>query len=360
MLSKADPVIHSILVRAPNWIGDCIMSSRAIHHLRRLFPDSRIDLICRPHLVDLFRLGIPLDRIITVQTGNSRERIAATVKTIRRQGTAYDLGLLFTNSFASALEFRLAGIRRCLGYARDGRAFLLSHAQPNPGPIHQTDYYERLLQAFGRPLPLPVANPLRIPDEKKDELDRRLQQLGVNLKPAPIVIAPGAAFGSAKQWLKERFAAVIRRMMEDYPERTVVCLGGQAERPLIQEILTGLDSSVCCNLAGLLPLDLSLTLIAGAVCALANDSGLMHAAWALNVPLLALFGPNDPQVSGPLAADSRVIYKAVECSPCPHRHCPIDHRCMTAISVDEVVQGLADLLALREKTAVGQTGGTGG
>ena len=343
-LSRAETDIHHVLVRAPNWIGDCIMASRALHRLRDLYPDSRIDLICRPHLLPLFRLGQPLDQVIAAPVFSGREKILACASLIRQRGFRYDLGVLFTNSFSTALTFRLGGVRRIIGYARDGRSFLLHHALSRPETAHQTDRYDQLLSALGASAPAVSFPFLRIPQGLALNLESRMIRLGISLEPAPIVIAPGAAYGPAKRWPMERFAKVIDILAAAYPQRMILCLGGSEEAVQIEALLEGNNPARTRNLAGVLPLDEAVALIARAACVLANDSGLMHAAWAFDVPLLAIFGPTDPSKSRPLSNRSRVIYKKAECSPCPHRRCPVDHRCMNAITVEEVVQEIQKLL----------------
>lgn len=344
LLSKADDTSGAILVRAPNWIGDCIMSLRALHGLRSLFPHSRIDLFCRPQLAELFQLGVPLDGVFSPSMKGGRESLLGSVSLIRRRKVFYGLGLLFTNSFATALEFRLAGIRHCVGYAADGRSVLLRQALRPPPFLHQTERYDHLLRAFTPSAPIPPAALLVIPDNKKRELREKLAGLGLNLDQPPVVIAPGAAYGTAKRWPKERFSKLIDGLASSLPRRKILCLGAASEGGLVEDIVAGLDPRHVWNLAGKLPLDLAVALIGQSACVLANDSGLMHVAWAQDIPLLALFGPNDPRVSGPAGVRSRIIYKGAECSPCKHRHCPIDHRCMTAISVEEVHKTLLELL----------------
>jgi len=332
------------LVRAPNWIGDCIMVSRALFRIRTIFPESRIDLICRPHLASLFRLGQPIDDVIIVPVIERREKVLACSSLIRRRDMRYDLGILFTNSFSTALSFRLGGVRWRLGYGRDCRSFLLSRAIPRPGNVHQIDYYDHLLTVLDGPLPPAPERFLRIPKELDDSLSVRMVQMGIPMEPAPIIIAPGAAYGPAKCWPVERFSQVVERLVVDYPERMILCLGGRDEEDLIGEIMKTLKTNRVRALAGTLALDEALALIARAACVLANDSGLMHAAWALDVPLLAIFGPTDPRGSRPLSPRSRLIHKRAECAPCLHRRCPIDHRCMTSITVDEVVCVMKELL----------------
>lgn len=345
MQSKAESDTARILVRSPNWIGDCIMSSRMLHRLRSLYPEANIDLLCRPHLSGIFEMGIPVDRIMTTVMSGTREHPLATAKLIRQSRPAYDLGFLLTNSFLTALEFRLAGVRRRIGYARDGRSWLLSSSLKTPSSGHQLDLYDHLLSPLTQELPPVPSSLLRVPSHFQDELDHRLTRLGIELDEPPWIMAPSAAYGTAKQWPLERFAGVMRGLLEHFPRRSVLCLGGPGDRDLVQTLFRGMNSDRAHNLAGRLPLTLSMALISRAAGVLANDSGLMHAAWALDVPLVAVFGPNDPQVSGPRSSSARVLYKKAECSPCRHRHCPIDHRCMTAITVEETLEamiGLAD------------------
>ena len=150
-------------------------------------------------------------------------------------------------------------------------------------------------------------------------------------------VNPGAAYGSAKCWLPERFRAVVEKLAKR-PNTYVLCFADQAGTPLVNAICEGMPPSVI-NLAGATSLRELIALIECCTVFLTNDSGPMHIAAALKVPLVALFGSTNEIATGPYQ-HGQVIHKHVECSPCLKRTCPIDFRCMKRIEVDEVYEAL--------------------
>ncbi len=332
----------STVIRSPNWIGDGIMCLPAIRAFKSSFPDERLAVAAKRYLADLF-LNIPeIDEILPLPDRWTPRSIAAAIGEFRHRG--FQRGILFTNSFSSALFFRLAGIRSLAGYARDGRGFLLrDRVPPPPAGGHHQHYYLNIighLAAKSSDRSFPAV--LVISAEEKERAADWLREKGISSERPLLAVSPTAAFGSAKAWLPDRFREVIRRWLEKFPEAAVLLLGGGSERERIAAIADGLPGSVL-NLAGALDLRRSLAVLSRCRLFVGNDSGLMHAAAALSVPLVAVFGPTEPGRTAPLAGRFRLLHHPVECAPCRRRECPADHRCMTAVGVDEVLAAATEL-----------------
>jgi heptosyltransferase-2 len=191
---------------------------------------------------------------------------------------------------------------------------------------------------------------LIIPEEEKETIRLLLAELGINVSKGLIGISPSAAYGSAKQWLPERFGDLIKRIRKETTDCEFLLFGSSKEREKISEIIDSIDhkNDKIHNLAGRLRLRESITAISFCDVFVSNDSGLMHVASSLRVPLVAIFGPTQPQQTAPLLEANKnikILYHPVPCAPCLHRDCPLDHRCMKAISVEEVFDALASLLS---------------
>ena len=316
-----------ILVRATNWIGDAVMSLPALRALRGRFPEAEITVLARPWVAALYEGERSVDRLISITSRWG----------IRREG--FDLAVVFPNSFESALQVFLAGARRRVGYARDGRSLLLTTAVPVARVGHERDYYLELLRRAGLIESVPKVTEIRFDgiEEARERGQQLFRSRGVD--PPVLGVSPGAAYGMAKRWLPERFAEAAGRIGGG----SIAIFGSEAERGLCEQI-----AAVCGgeNLAGATTLREFIDMTAACRMFLSNDSGAMHIAAAMGVPSVTVFGPTDETATGPSSALARIVREPVECAPCKLRECPIDHRCMTRVSVDRVVQeasGLAHL-----------------
>jgi heptosyltransferase-2 len=245
------------------------------------------------------------------------------------------------NAFEAAAIARLAAIPRRIGYARDGRAWLLTDAIPVPRageiPRHERFYYLELLRRAGIVDEIPPAPAIQLEgaEAAAREGAARFEQLGI--PPAAIGVSPGAAYGGAKRWLSERFAQTARRLQETQAG-PIVLFGSADERPLCESVAESIRAAggQVWNLAGQTSLGEFIQLAAACRLFLTNDSGAMHIASALGVPTVAVFGATDDSTTGPAGECARVLRQPVECSPCLLRECPIDHRCMTGVTVERV------------------------
>jgi heptosyltransferase-2 len=262
----------------------------------------------------------------------------------------FDTAILLQNAFEAAAISYVAGIPERIGYGRDGRGFLLTRAipVPKPGeiPRHESFYYLELLRRAGIIDELPQNDAIRLegaPTARASGLDR-FHQLG--LGETVIGVSPGAAYGTAKRWLPERFADSAIRVANELGA-AVAIFGSKDERNLCQSVATSISASIVKpvkNFAGETSLAEFIDLAAACRVYLTNDSGAMHIASALGVPTVAIFGATDDQATGPTGPLAKVVREPVECSPCLKRECPIDHRCMTRVSAARVADTALELL----------------
>jgi heptosyltransferase-2 len=319
----------NILVRATNWVGDAVMSLPALQAIRERFSTARITILAKPWVADLYARESFADEVI-LYNGESPWRTGHLLRT--RQ---FDCAILLQNAFEAAWIAWLARIPARIGYKRDGRQLLLTHAVnvPKRGeiPRHERFYYLEMLRRAGVIDTLPVSEGIR--------LERGASANGKRM----IGVSPGAAYGTAKRWLPERFAEAAGKLATARGA-SIALFGSKTERKLCEEVAQRLAGQEVINYAGETTLAQFIDLAAGCELFLTNDSGSMHIASALGVPTVAIFGATDDTTTGPTGPKARVVRQPVDCSPCLLRQCPIDHRCMTGVSAERVVKEALELL----------------
>jgi heptosyltransferase-2 len=334
--------LDAVLVMGPNWIGDAVMSLPTLANLRRGLPKARIDLLVPRRVAPLFDDHPHLDRVIIRDERQPWRTRLAQVMALRHCG--YQMVVLLPNSFRAALDAWLLHSPIRLGYATDGRRWLLTHAvQGAEGPPpHQIDAYLQLVAAMQ--LPIVERVPTLAPASRADSQAEQLWAVqGWGEADEVIGICPGAAFGPAKRWRPERFAALADRLLASGRFR-VVFFGSPEEVPLVQLIQAQMRRQAA-SLAGQDTLGSFMALAARCVVVIANDSGSMHIANAVGTPVVALFGPTDPGRTAPRALPATVLHHHLACSPCFRTTCPYaDHPCMRLIEVDEVYGAVLDIL----------------
>jgi heptosyltransferase-2 len=311
------------------------MSLPALAAVRRAHSESTIVLAARATVAPLFEEDTPAapDDILVVD--DARE--AAQLRAARA-----DAILLLPNSFGSAWVARRAGIAERWGYRAEGRGWMLTRAVDRPrAGGHQIDYY--LLLARGLGVEAPAAAPRLTPRARTlDRADALLREHGAPAGARLVGFAPGAAYGHAKQWPPARVAEVIAGLAG---HAAAVLVGAAADRETARAIESSLPAGTrAVNLVGRTTLRQLVGVIARCTAFVSNDSGAMHVASALGVPLTAIFGPTDERVTSP-GSGADLIVSDVFCRPCLLRECPIDHRCMKRIEVDTVLRSIAGHLA---------------
>jgi heptosyltransferase-2 len=252
---------------------------------------------------------------------------------------SFDAAILLQNATQAALMAWCARIPLRVGYARDGRSSLLSEAVEVPPPEaygHQAYYYLQLLFRCGlieKPKTVQEVH-LHLAESERRWAAKELQAVGLGGRRFLVGISPGASFGDAKRWLPDRYADVADRLI-DALGADVLIFGSRAEMPLAEGMARAMEHTPVLA-AGKTTLREFMALMAKCHLVITNDSGPMHLAAGLGLPLLAIFGSTNERATGPLGLRVRIIKHLVECSPCGLRACPIDFRCMNAISVDDV------------------------
>jgi len=341
--------IRTILIRATNWVGDLAISLPALEALRENFPSSEITVLARPWVIPLIEHHPSVDRIITLERGKgflSRTgQFLRMARILRRE--EFDMAILFQNAFEAALLAYMGGVKLRIGYHVDGRGFLLTHAiKRNKGvlKLHQVEYYLSILRSMGwdAKTRIPV---LYIGKRDLESVNSLLSAEGLKTNDEVIGLSPGAMYGPAKRWPPERFAAVGDLAVERWGSKVILFSPGEQR---ICESLASMMNHTPLNLCGRTTLGQAMAAIKRCHFFITNDSGLMHVAAALDVPVLAIFGSTDQEATGPLGKRARTIQKKVDCAPCLKKRCPSDFRCMLDITPEDVWKELEGM-----KEAVG-------
>ncbi len=342
-----------ILVRATNWVGDAIMALPALRAVRERFADAEIAVLARPYVADIYREQDICDRLIAYDPRGEhagfagRERLAGELRAQK-----FDAALLLQNAFDAAWLAWRAGIPQRIGYARDGRSVLLTKAVrvPRAGeiPEHEQFYYLELLRRAGW---LDTLNgessiSLKLPSQSKQRAAECLLAAGSRPKALRVAVGAGASYGSAKCWPPERFAAVADRLIDEF-DADVILFGTAAEKAVSSAITEAMRRRAI-DLTGTTSIADLPALLSQCQLFLGNDSGAMHVAAAVGLPVVAVFGPTDPFGTAPVTPRCTIVQEKPYCSPCFLRRCPTDHRCMTRVAPDAVEAAARSWLAAVE------------
>jgi len=357
-----------ILIRGVNWIGDAVITIPAVRSIRRAFPDAHISLLVKPWVSEIFKESPDIDELILYDDRfkgyTGRLKLA---KKLREK--EFDKAILLQNAFDAALISWLSGIRERIGYKRDGRGFLLTKAVPVEDDIldkHQVYYYLHLLKSAGIE-PADSQPYLYLTDNERLSA-RNLLTARFSSETGPLIgINPGATFGSAKRWPPERFAELILKVVSDLNGRVVI-FGSPSEVEIADDIITEINrlkirmkieniGSRILVMAGKTNLRALAALISECDVFVTNDSGPMHMASALLVPIVAIFGSTDKRAKGPFGEGHRIITKDLPCAPCMKRECPEGHlNCMTAVTADEVFEAVSEILPVTKAVFLDKDG----
>ena len=335
--------VQRLVVRAPNWLGDAVMALPALGAIRRAFEGRTLVLAAAPSVAGIFaeETAAAPDEILVIDAA----REAAQFRAARP-----DLILLLTNSFGSAWRASRSGAAERWGYGGEARGWMLTRGVARPrGRVHQVEYYLELVRRLELPVPADLgARPRIVPRQATiDQAAGVLAAAGLAPGDRLVGFAPGAAYGHAKQWPPRRVAEVMAAIA--HSGFLPVMVGAGADRDTGRAIESSLPPGArVVNLIGRTTLRQLVGVVARCAAFVSNDSGAMHIAAALGVPLTAIFGPTDERVTAPAAdadADADVLVRDVFCRPCMLRECPIDHRCMKRIDVETVLRSVTRHLA---------------
>jgi len=330
-----------LLIRATNWVGDAILALPALRAVRARFPEAEIAILARPYVADLYREQRVCDRLIEYDANAIHAGIAGGERLARELRTEkFDAALLLQNAFDAAWIVWRAGIAKRIGYARDGRSWLLTDAVkvPRAGeiPEHETFYYLELLRRVGWIEDLPQVDEVRF--EVSEARRRRgaeiLMEAGARPHALRIALGAGASFGAARCWPAERFAEAANRLAE--AANADVVLFGTAGEAAVSGAIAGKLRKPAIDLTGKTAIADLPGVLSQCHLFIGNDSGVMHVAAAVGLPVVGIFGPTDPFGTAPATPRRAIVQEKPYCSPCFLRRCPTDHRCMTAISPEMV------------------------
>jgi len=357
-----------ILIRGVNWIGDAVITIPAVRSVRRAFPDAHISLLVRPWVAEIFKESPDINEIILYDDRfkgwRGKFKLA---KKLREKG--FDKAILFQNAFDAALITWLSGIPERIGYNRDGRALLLTKAVPVEKAVlqqHQVYYYLDLLRSAGIE-PSDTQPYVYLTDNERQSARNLLSSDFIDDNGPLIGINPGATFGSAKRWPPGLFAELIIKLISELNGRIIIS-GGPSEIEIADEIISEVKKlkikldidrigSRILVMAGKTSLRELAALISECDVFVTNDSGPMHMASALLVPVVAIFGSTDKTATGPFGDGHRIITKDLPCAPCMKRECPEGHlNCMTAVTADEVFDAVKEILPVNKAVFLDKDG----
>ncbi len=307
-----------ILFRAPNWLGDAVMSRILLYNLR----EHDVKVICRENLKDIFH---DFDTF-TFHTGKDLFRLSLSLRKDK-----YDLGIVVPLSFSSAFFMYLSGARRRVGFSFEMRDIFLTDKLKIPPDWKEKHTIKTQLQ---------LLRPIGIKPEIPEVYF--LPECEMQLFDFPYaIVSPFAAFGRAKEWLFDRFIEISNLLYMNYSIKTVV-LGSKNDAIRIHK--KKLPEHIV-NMVGKTTLKEAACLIKNAALFIGNDSGLSHLSAAMGQKTIAIFGPTSPVWTAPLGKFATFVWKPPECAPCYKRECPLGTKaCMKNVSTEDVFKKVKELL----------------
>ena len=342
--------VKSIVVRGTNWVGDAVMTVPALRELRRLFPDAHITLATRPWSRELFAGSEFVDDMLIYD----RRGLGSVVSQISEwRKRRFDLAVLFQNAFEAALIPALARVPVRVGYATEGRRFLLTDPLDLPdwrSSKHEVFYYLNI-----------IAELERLVSGNRRDVDAYVPETALDISPARqaagrdflraqnvtssrkiVALCPGSINSRAKRWPAERFAALADLLIGSQAQ--VLLIGSHEELDVSLEVAAKMQHEPVI-LTGKTSLAQVVEVLAAVDLLITNDTGPAHIAAAMGRPTVVIFGPTNPLTTRPFSSTAEIVRHPPDCAPCMLRDCPIDHRCMTAISPEEVFERAQAILA---------------
>lgn len=318
-----------ILIRSTNWLGDAVMTVPAVRAIKQGRPDAHVTILAPAKLRELWQAVPEVDDIIAVEKRDGVFGVA------RRISGKFAVAIVFPNSLRAGLEVWLANIDRRVGYPGHRRVWLLDQPfRPKKKkrllpPKHQVEHYLRLAEFVG------AETSCCIPEAGTSS--------GETGSPR-VAVCPGAEYGPAKRWPAERFATTMREVSSSLACEWVL-VGVAKDAPFAEAIVQGTPGLAVNNLVGKTGMTELIAELRRCRLLLTNDTGTMHLAAMLGIPVVAIFGSTEPALTGPLGSGHQVLRQHVECSPCFLRECPLDFRCMEAISPVQAAAAVLQVLA---------------
>ena len=330
-ISPSDLKPFRILIRSSNWLGDAVMSVPAVRAIKAGRPDAHVTIAAPDKIAPIWKLVPEVDAIIPLPEGP----LLSVVRLLRQQ-MPFDVAILFPNSLRAALESWLSGIPRRVGYRGHWRSWLVNQIVREPRKPGPPEHHSLRFLRIARECGAETTN-IEVPIAQTPTSNIKHQTSNV------IGLCPGAEYGPAKRWLPERFAEAAAKITAQSSAQWI--LFGTKNDAAIGEQIAAAIGDHCVNRIGQTTLDQLIDELRRCSLLLTNDTGTMHLAALLGVPVVAIFGSTEPRLTGPLGNGHIILRHHVECSPCFLRECPIDFRCMKAVSVDEVAAAVLSMLA---------------
>ena len=348
--------INRIVVRAPNWVGDAVMSVAAFRELRRLFPNAYITVVSKPNTSDIFRDADFVDEVLVYK----RHGLPSVWQQVRAwKERRFELALLFQNAFEAAAISFLARVPRRVGYDTERRGLLLTDPVAVPAwknERHEIFYYLNLVaeleQACLGKSPSEEREPkfqITISAERESEARKLFADARIDAEKPLVLLCPGSVNSRAKRWPSERYAALADRLAESGV--AVALIGSPGELDVSNQVIS-LATQPPLLLTGKTSVAEVTALISIADVLVTNDTGPAHIGAAVGTPTLVIFGPTNPLTTRPFGPAGEIIRHPPDCAPCMLRDCPIDHRCMTAITPEEVFERARELISQHVEVAV--------
>ena len=334
-----------VLIIAPNWIGDAVMSLPLLKKIRET--DCQIDVLATPWVTPVYESCEDVSQVISGNFLHGKLQLALRWKISQLlKKTGYNSCYILPNSWKSLIIPFFAGISKKIAYDGESRKIFLSHALPNPDKTSRPSM-------VGHYLSLALENASVKTDILSDEFIPHLTIKSNVLKKSSQVLAnylpncsnffifaPGAEFGPAKQWPPIHYGNAANLLLDQYKDFGILILGSKKDSSIADQILYCVKSqhvSRIQNLCGKIPLSEAMGLLSMAKGLISNDSGMMHIGAALQIPQVAVFGSSDPSHTPPLSKKASIMYLGLDCSPCHQRKCPLGHtNCLVQISPDSV------------------------
>ena len=344
-----------ILIIAPNWIGDAVMTQPLLASIKALYPESKIDVLASTWVAPIYRACSEVNEVIEAKFEHKQLQWALRKKLAKQiEKQKYQACFVLPNSFKSALIPWLANIPLRIGYRGEMRFGLINVALDNPSKINRPPMVEHYLalstlliddeQTQNHKSNNNDVTPyLNVSTSVRQSIQSKLQS--ANIHGSIYVMCPGAEYGPSKRWPTEHFAVLAKELIEANPSNQIILIGSQGDRHLADEITAQANQNPnVYNWCGSTSLDEAIALIGMSKAVISNDSGLMHIAAALKVPQVAIFGSSDPAHTPPLSDRAKVIWLDLPCSPCHKRECPLGHlKCLKDILPQQVLATLNTL-----------------
>jgi lipopolysaccharide heptosyltransferase II len=337
-ISASDLKPFRVLIRSSNWLGDAVMSVPAVRAIKNGRPDIHVTIAAPAKIAAMWKLIPEVDAITPLPDTS----LFSVVRLLKQQ-SPFDVAILSPNSLRVALETWLSEIPRRVGYRGHCRSWLVNQTvreprKPGP-PEHHSLRFFRIARECGA-----ETSNMELPKPNQTSNIQPSRGYGLAGKHQTLIgLCPGAEYGPAKRWLPERFAEAAAKITAQSSAQWI--LFGTKNDAAIGEQIAAAIGDHCVNRIGQTTLEQLMDELRQCRLLLTNDTGTMHLAALLGVPVVAIFGSTEPRLTGPLGNGHIILRHHVECSPCFLRECPIDFRCMKAVSADEVARAVLSMLA---------------